>query len=118
MARDSRITKVRSSSELDIKQNNHDQALDNSDTESLIHLTLETISGVEDVDENENTKFDCPPQNTDLKGYFDRRMLEGASFLSKNRVFIKVKPDILTQCKARIEAIDITTWKQANQKSL
>ena len=62
---------------------------------SFVHITLETISGADDVDEAENKLFDIPTEKRDLVKRVDRHKLEGTAFLAKNKIFMKVNPSIL-----------------------
>ena len=80
------------------------------DSESILHLTLETVSGADDVDEAESKPINSSEQRINLQRYMQQRRVEGTAFLAKNKIFMLVKPDILTYCKAEIEAVDIVRW--------
>ena len=66
------------------------------ESESILHLTLETVSGADDVDETESKPLNLAAHNRNLERYMDERRIEGTAFLAKNKVFMLVKPSILT----------------------
>ena len=67
-----------------------------AESESILHLTLETVSGADDVDETESKPLNLATQNRNLERYMDERRTEGTAFLAKNKIFMLVKPCFLT----------------------
>ena len=90
------VKKVKSVASLyQVPKNNGTKLSMGGESESIVHLILETISGADDVDETESKPLNLSTQKSLRKSMHEKR-IEGTAYLAKNKIFMMVRPDILT----------------------